>query len=123
MGSLTLAGEGSLDYQGTAKLVAAQGPITDLLSSISGVTFADGKLTIPFKIAGTLQRPRFVLKSARTGGSTGGAVNPPGPPAGQAVQQTGQTQQQPKDLVNGILGLLKKKPAAQPQQQPKQPKP
>jgi uncharacterized protein involved in outer membrane biogenesis len=103
-GSLGLAGEGSLDYQGVAKIAAAQNALTNLLGSISGATFADGKMAFPFNLAGTLQNPKFTLKS-------GGAASPLGTITGALAGGKGATgqQQQPANLVQGIAGLLKKK--------------
>jgi uncharacterized protein involved in outer membrane biogenesis len=103
-GSLGLAGEGSLDYQGVAKIAAAQNALTNLLGGISGATFADGKMAFPFNLAGTLQNPKFTLKS-------GGAASPLGTITGALASGKGATgqQQQPGNVVQGIAGLLKKK--------------
>ncbi len=117
-GSLGLAGAGSLDYEGVAKIDAEQNALTNLLVGLSGATLAGGKLSFPFKIAGTLQNPRFVLKSAGGQGMPGTLQNlAGGTPAGQ-------TQPKPADLIQGISGLFKKKQPSQPEQpQPSQPKP
>ncbi len=114
-GSFGLAGAGSLDYQGIAKLVAGQNPLAGILQNLSGATYADGKLSMPFTIGGTLQAPKFLLKSGA--GGAGGLQNLVGGATGQTSgQQPGQAQpQNPADLVRGISGLIKKK---QPQQQP-----
>jgi len=119
-GSVTLAGEGSLEYEGVAKIVAGQTALTNVLASISGATFADGKLTFPFNLGGTLQNPKFNLKSA---GGAGKLAAIQGALAGGQMQgaQPGQAQQ-PADLVQGIAGLFKKKkPAQQPPPAPEQP--
>ncbi len=102
-GSLGMAGQGSLDYDGLAKVAAGQNPLTNILGNLSGATLADGKLTFPFGIGGTLQSPRFTLKSA-SGGKVGGLQSALGTGAGQPG-----VKEQPADLVQGIAGLLKKK--------------
>jgi uncharacterized protein involved in outer membrane biogenesis len=102
-GSLGLAGEGSLDYQGVAKVVASQNALTSILEGIAGATFADGKMAFPFNLAGTLQNPKFALKS-------GGASSPLGVITGALAGGKGATgQQQPANVVQGISGLFKKK--------------
>ncbi len=117
-GGFGLAGAGSLDYQGIAKLVAGQNPLAGFLQNLSGATYQDGKLSMPFTIGGTLQAPKFALKSGAGGGQLGGLQNFVGG-AKTSTQQPGQGQQQsPADLARGISGLFKKK---QPQQQPQQP--
>ncbi len=117
-GTLVTAGEGSLNYEGVAKLVAAQNALTDILTSFTGAKVADGKLTFPFNIAGTLQVPRFTLKSAGGRGGLGGLQNVLAGGGERGTQQPGQTLQQPGDLVQGITDLFKKK-----QSQPQQPAP
>lgn len=117
-GSFGLAGAGSLDYQGIAKLVAGENPLAGFLQNLSGATYQDGKLSMPFAIGGTLQAPKFALKSGAGGGQLGGLQNLVGG-AKTSTQQPGQGQQQsPADLARGISGLFKKK---QSQQQPQQP--
>jgi len=103
-GSLGLAGEGSLDYQGVAKVAAAQNALTNILGGISGATLADGKMAFPFNLAGTLQNPKFTLK-------TGGAGSQLGATTGALAGQKGAAgqQQQPANVVQGIAGLFKKK--------------
>ena len=117
-GSMALAGAGSLEYEGLAKIVAGQNPVTGLLAGLSGATFADGKLTFPFGIDGTLQRPQFKLKSAGKGELQGlqGLLGPKGQ---QPTGAQGQQQQTPADLVQGIAGMFKKKQSTQQQAQPK----
>jgi len=127
-GSMSLAGEGGLDYTGVAKLVAAQNPLTNILTSYAGATYADGKLTFPFDLAGTLQNPKFLLKTAGGAGKLGIAQ---GLLSGAKGQQTTTGQpgqpQPPADLVQGISGLFKKKQTTQqqtpPAQQPQQSQP
>jgi uncharacterized protein involved in outer membrane biogenesis len=116
-GSMTLAGAGSLDYQGISKMASAQSPVTDMLAKYSGATYADGKLSFPFTLGGTLQQPKFSLKSAGGAGAIGGLQSI----LGGKGQQT--TAQPSEDLVKGISGLFKKKQTTQqppaPQPQPK----
>jgi uncharacterized protein involved in outer membrane biogenesis len=115
-GSMTMAGAGSLDYQGNAKVAAGQNPVTGLLAGLSGATFAEGKLSFPFTLSGTLQEPKFSVKSgAAVGGLRGllGGKQQTTTPEGQTQQQT------PQDLVKGLTGLFKKKQPAQQQTQPK----
>jgi len=124
-GSVALAGAGSLDYTGVANLQAQQNQATDVLAAFSGAKFADGKLTFPFTLGGTLENPQFKLKSAvgtadRVKGIqqllAGGAAQESTTPEGQTQQQ-----QTPQDLVKGISGLFKKKKTTdQTQQQPQQ---
>ena len=104
-GVLSMLGEGSMDYQGTALLAAGQSPVSGLLGGLTGATMENGKLKLPFGIGGTLANPRFVLKSL--GGSNQmNAIQ--GLLGGKQSTQAGQ-QQQPSDLVQGISGLFKKK--------------
>jgi uncharacterized protein involved in outer membrane biogenesis len=102
-GSLALAGEGSLDYQGVAKVAVSQNVLTSILGGIAGATIADGRMAFPFNLAGTLQDPKFTLK-------TGGAGSPLGAITGALTGGKGTTgQQQPAQVVQGISGLFKKK--------------
>jgi uncharacterized protein involved in outer membrane biogenesis len=103
-GSLALAGEGSLHYQGVAKVAASQNALTSILGGISGATVAGGKMAFPFNLAGTLQNPKFTLKS---GGAASRLGRTTGAPAGQKGA-TGQ-QQQPANAVQGVTGPFKKK--------------
>lgn len=118
-GNLALAGAGSMDYQGVARLAAGQSAVSNLLQGLAGATAEGGKLSFPFSIAGTLGNPKFLLKSA--GGNSGRLGGLQGLAAGKrgAGAQPGQAQQ-PRDLVRGLAGLLKKK---QPQPAPQPPNP
>jgi uncharacterized protein involved in outer membrane biogenesis len=102
-GILALAGEGSLDYQGVAKVAVSQNALTSIVGSIAGATIANGKMAFPFNLAGTLQNPKFTLKSGGAGNwlgaVTGGLGGGKGAPA----------QPQPARPGQGIPGLLKKK--------------
>ncbi len=114
-GILSLAGEGNLNYEGLAKIAAGKNPLTDILASLSGATYADGKLTLPFNIGGTLSAPRFMLKSAAGRGGLHNVLA-----GGPGAKEPGQAQQQPADLVQGITDLFKKKEPQQPPPRPKQ---
>ena len=60
-GSLALAGKGSLDYQGVAKVVTSRNALTDILKGISGATLVNGKMAFHFKVTGTFESPQFTL--------------------------------------------------------------
>ncbi len=108
-GALSLAGAGSLAYEGTAKLAAQENQVTNVLAGLSGATFADGKMTLPFSIGGTLENPQFKLKSLGSKQQLTGIQKLLGGQQ-QATAEGGQTEQQtPADVVQGITGLFKKK--------------
>jgi uncharacterized protein involved in outer membrane biogenesis len=93
-GSMTMAGDGTLDYQGDASLAASgNNPLANVLTGLAGAKFANGKMIFPFTVGGTFAKPKFSLKGGAAGQS--GAV-----PANV---------QEPVDVVRGISGLLKKK--------------
>ena len=93
-GSMTMAGDGTLDYQGDASLAASgSNPLGTVLGGLAGAKFANGKMTFPFTVGGTFAKPKFSLKGGAAGQS--GAV----PAAAQ----------EPVNVVRGISGLLKKK--------------
>jgi len=87
-GNIVLAGSNPMDYTGTAWVPAKQTGLTSLLAGLSGAAFANGKLAFPFDLQGTLEKPRFVLKTGKgalsgpSGASTSGASqgSPPGNP-------------------------------------------
>ena len=66
-GSLGLAGNGSLDYQGVAKVVTSRNALTDILRGISGATLVNGKMAFHFKVTGTFQNPQFTLTPSADG--------------------------------------------------------
>jgi hypothetical protein len=120
-GSVALAGAGSLDYQGVAKLVAGQSAVSNLLQGLTGATSENGKLSLPFNIVGTLGNPKFLLKSMGRGGRLGALDNLAGAKSGQQIgAPPGQNLQHPADVVQGLAELFKKKKPAQPS--PPQPK-
>lgn len=93
-GNMTMAGEGSLDYQGEALLAASgSNPLTSVLGGLAGAKMQDGKLVFPFSVGGTLDKPKFALK-----GSPGGPAAAPA----NAVRQDVNT-------VKGLAGIFKKK--------------
>jgi hypothetical protein len=91
-GVLTLVGEDSLEYEGVAEVKAAENALTNMLAGLSGAKLADGKLSFPFTLGGTLDNPRFRLRAP--GGATG--------TVGAGVVQP--------DVVQGIMDLFKKQP-------------
>jgi hypothetical protein len=94
---MTMGGEGSLDYQGVAKIAAGANPLTNVLAGVSGATMADGKLKFPFTVGGTFANPKFSMK----GGGAPGALG--------VAQGVAQGKAQPAEVVSGIAGLLRKK--------------
>jgi hypothetical protein len=97
-GSMTMAGEGTLDYQGVAALTASgDNPLTGVLAGMAGAKVSGGKMTFPFAVGGTLANPKFSLK--------GGAGGPAAAPVAAA--------EQPVNAVRGIAGIIKKKKTQQ----------
>jgi uncharacterized protein involved in outer membrane biogenesis len=103
-GSMTLAGPGSLNYDGVANLAAGTNQLSTLLASMSGATLANGKMTFPFGIGGTLSVPKFMLKSMGKG-QVNGLQNLIGGQQGGTTNQ----QQDPASLIQGLAGAFKKK--------------
>jgi uncharacterized protein involved in outer membrane biogenesis len=62
-GSFALAGEGSLDYHGVAKIAASDNALTNIMGSMSGSKIANGKMAFPFIMTGTFRNPKITLKS------------------------------------------------------------
>ncbi|MGA3327312.1 MAG: AsmA family protein [Terriglobia bacterium] len=92
-GSMTMAGEGTLNYQGDASLAAnGSNPLGTVLGGMAGAKFANGKMIFPFTVGGTFAKPKFSLKGAAGAG---------GIPQNAA--------EQPINAVKGISGLFKKK--------------
>lgn len=91
-GSMTMAGDGSLDYQGNAGLASSgSNPLTSVLGGLAGAKMENGKLVFPFAVAGTFAKPKFSLKGAPGEGGVPGVAA-----------------QQPVNVVRGLAGLLKK---------------
>lgn len=112
LGALALAGEGSMAYDGVARLAAAQNPLSNLMGGLTGATYEDGKLVFPFAVGGTLSNPQFKLKSLGSKQQLTGIQGLLG--GQQSTTQDGQTAQPqtPADLVQGLSGLFKKKKPA-----------
>ncbi len=79
-GRVELTGANPLHYQGTAEIAARQNPLTNILANISGATYQNGQLKLPFVVNGTLQRPMFQLETARQFFQPPAATNPAGNP-------------------------------------------
>ena len=111
-GSVALAGEGMLDYEGVATVAAGDNPVTSLVATLSGASFADGKMTFPFTLSGTLEKPNFKIKSAGGLVQQRGLQNLLGGETGQqSLTQEGQPRsepQSPADLIKGLTGLFGK---------------
>jgi uncharacterized protein involved in outer membrane biogenesis len=60
-GSVSVSG-GNLNYQGVAQIVTKQGIVTNLLARLAGASLKNGKLSFPFKISGTIDKPTFSLR-------------------------------------------------------------
>jgi uncharacterized protein involved in outer membrane biogenesis len=101
-GNLSLSGSNEMSYTGTARVPARQSGLTNLLAELSGATFANGKLAFPFDLHGTLEKPRFVLKSAK--GALGGL-------SGAATSGAGQGSQ-PGNAVQNLINMFRKKKAS-----------
>lgn len=58
-GSVSLSGSDALDYTGVAALTERQGFITNAVARMAGGSLKDGKLSFPFHIKGTIDKPEF----------------------------------------------------------------
>lgn len=58
-GSVSLSGSDELNYQGVAEIVSKQGFVTNLFARLAGGTLKDGKLSFPFHVGGTIDKPVF----------------------------------------------------------------
>jgi uncharacterized protein involved in outer membrane biogenesis len=65
-GSLSLAGNGSLDYQGVARVASSQNALTNILGQLTGTSLKGGKMAFPFHLTGTFKNPIFTLNSGRS---------------------------------------------------------
>jgi uncharacterized protein involved in outer membrane biogenesis len=97
-GNLALAGEGSVDYNGVATIAVAQSPISNILTGLYGISFSDGKLSLPFTLLGSFNHPRFGLKSP---------AGAQGVPLGGREAQ--QPLQNPDEVIRGLGELFKKR--------------
>ena len=98
-GVLDLAKSNLMNYTGTALVPARQGGLTNLVAGLSGATFLNGRLSFPFQLLGTLEHPRFVLK---TGKGTLGKLS--GAPASGGKQGA-----QPANTIQNLINLFQKK--------------
>ena len=105
VGSMSLAGAGSLDYQGVAKLESRQAGVSNLLSAIAGAQESNGQLSFPFIIGGTLDNPAFALKSGGGAARAGGFQQLLTGQTGDANSTQGQT----SNPLGSLSGLFKKK--------------
>jgi uncharacterized protein involved in outer membrane biogenesis len=97
-GVLDLAKSNQMNYTGTAVMPARQGGLTNLVSQISGATFANGKLSFPFELHGTLDQPKFSLKTGK--GILGGLSAP---------ASGGQQGAQPGNTIQNLINIFQKK--------------
>jgi uncharacterized protein involved in outer membrane biogenesis len=58
-GSVSVSGSDDLNYQGVAAITTKQGFLTNMFGRLEGAKFVDGKLSFPFRIGGTIDRPKF----------------------------------------------------------------
>ena len=61
-GSLGLAGDGSLDYQGVASVASSDNALTSILGGLTGATLKGSKMVFPFELKGTFKNTQFTLK-------------------------------------------------------------
>ena len=97
-GVLDLAKNNQINYTGTALAPARQGGLTNLVTNISGATFSNGKLSFPFALGGTLDNPKFSLKTGK--GILGGLS---APSAG------GKQGAQPGNTIQNLFNMFQKK--------------
>jgi uncharacterized protein involved in outer membrane biogenesis len=58
-GSISVSGSDELNYQGVAAITTKQSFFTNTFARLEGASLKDGKLSFPFRIAGTLESPKF----------------------------------------------------------------
>jgi uncharacterized protein involved in outer membrane biogenesis len=58
-GSVSVSGSDDLNYQGVAAITTKQGFLTNVFGRLEGAKLVDGKLSFPFRIGGTIDRPKF----------------------------------------------------------------
>lgn len=97
-GVLDLAKGNQINYTGTSVVPARQGGLTNLVSQISGATFANGKLSFPFELGGTLDKPKFSLKTGK--GILGGLSSP---------ASGGKQGAQPANTIQNLINIFQKK--------------
>ncbi len=97
-GETNLAQSNQINYAGTAVVPARQGGLTNLVSQISGATFANGKLSFPFDLHGTLDDPQFSLKTGK------GILEGLSAPASGSKQGA-----QPANTLQNLFNMFQKK--------------
>ena len=98
-GVLDVAKSNLMNYTGTALVPARQGDLTNLVANISGATFANGKLSFPFDLGGTLDNPKFSLKTGK--GILGGLSSTPASGGKQGTQ--------PANTIQNLINMFQKK--------------
>jgi uncharacterized protein involved in outer membrane biogenesis len=98
-GETNVAQSNQINYTGTAVVPARQGGLTNLVSQISGATFANGKLSFPFELHGTLDNPKFSLKTGK--GILGGLSAAPASGGKQGAQ--------PANTIQNLINIFQKK--------------
>jgi uncharacterized protein involved in outer membrane biogenesis len=63
-GRVSVSGSDELDYRGVATITTKQGFWTTTFARLGGATVKDGKLSFPFRIAGTLENPKISKATA-----------------------------------------------------------
>ncbi len=101
-GNLALAGAGSLDYNGTAKIRSAQNAMSSFVAGLAGATFSNGMLTFPFALTGTPEQPRFKPRNAV------GGLSPLSKGAGQPALGP----ESPVNMIQDLQSLFKRKKPA-----------
>jgi uncharacterized protein involved in outer membrane biogenesis len=74
-GSFGVWGSKELDYHGVAEIVARQGFFTNMMARMSGATVKNGRVSIPFRVRGTIESPIFSTEKA-VNTSLGNASSP-----------------------------------------------
>jgi AsmA protein len=121
-GSLALAGEGNLAFDGVAKIAAGDNQVSALIANLSGATMEQGKLSLPFTLTGTLEKPNFRLRSATPanalrgiqsllrGSQTSESTQAPTDAEGQPPSSEPEpTPQRPEDLIKSIPDLFRRR--------------
>lgn len=70
-GNVALTGANQLNYTGVARVPAQQSGLTNVLATLSGATYSNGKLIFPFLLKGTVNNPNFRLRSTSSGNNKG----------------------------------------------------
>jgi AsmA protein len=128
-GSIAFSDARNLGYEGVANVAAGDNPVSNIVANLSGATFADGKLSFPFTLTGTLDAPNFRLRSATPANVLrgfqnllGGLQQSTAPEADPSRDREGAEASQPGpgDLLRGLTDIFGRR---QPTQQPAEPPP